>query len=103
MDAEIISIAQQASPLRCGHEERDRAQFTRLFTGVKTMLSSVARPPGDGDVGLAAPRPAWVVTGRRWITSSSKSIGRGLVFSSIAIEFSLLSSQPYARRSRANA
>src|SRR5205814_8793089 len=72
---------------------RSRAQFTRLFTVVKTMLSSLARTPGDGDVGSAAPRPAWVVTGRRWITSSSKSIGRGLVFSSIAIEFSLRSEE----------
>src|SRR2546430_124222 len=84
-------MAQQARPYPSGQGERDRAQFTRLFTVVKTMLSSLARTPGDGEVGSGVPRPAWVVTGRRWITSSSKSIGRALVFSSIAIEFSLLS------------
>src|SRR5712692_1385554 len=52
------------------------------------MLSSLAR--NACRVGTSSlPRPAWVVTGRRWMTSSSKSMGTPLaVFagrSSIAI------------------
>jgi len=44
------------------------------FTVVKTMLSSFASTP-EVIRGSWPPIPVWVVIGRRWTTSSSKSMG----------------------------